>query len=222
MANEKISQLPAGSPALSTDQIPIARSGANFFLTVAQILASALGAVNFSALTTGVNTQAAMTVGTGAVISATGSGQILATNAIPSFFTPSRVALGSPVSLTANTQTTVLTVTVTFPAGAGTYRALLHSGCWLTVGPNAAATAIIDVTNNKAFASANAQNANGSGFIGCAGAELTSQTYTAGQVVTFHLDAIANANSTATVNSALFSFSPAEATFLSVTPVLSN
>jgi hypothetical protein len=37
MANEKISTLPSGNPAQSTDAIPIARSGANYQITAGSI-----------------------------------------------------------------------------------------------------------------------------------------------------------------------------------------
>jgi len=142
----------------------------------------------------------------------------------PVFAPQSASTAGLPVSITANSQQTVLTKVVTFPAAAGTYRADLRSGIWITAGPNACASEIIDVTNTHAYASANSQNANGSGFIGLAGAQVTSQTYAAGASVTFHLDVICNANSTATLNWALgtATLSPNAASFLDITPVLSN
>lgn len=43
MANTKISALPAGNPAQTTDQIPVARSGANNQITAASIAALAAG-----------------------------------------------------------------------------------------------------------------------------------------------------------------------------------
>ena len=76
MANEKISQLPSGNPAQSTDLTVVARSGANFSLTLAQIIALFASAINFSWLTTGTNTQAAMTVGSGASLGPSGSGVV--------------------------------------------------------------------------------------------------------------------------------------------------
>lgn len=76
MANEKISQLPAGSPALTTDQIPIARSGANFFLTVSDIIAKFAAAFGFNAITSGVNTSQTLTVGNGSTLAPSGSGVI--------------------------------------------------------------------------------------------------------------------------------------------------
>ena len=142
----------------------------------------------------------------------------------PTFTPQAASTAGLPVSLTANAQGTVLSVAVTFPSAPGTYRADLRSGLWITAGPNACATEIIDVTNTKAYASGNSQNANGLGYIGITGAEITSATYAAGASVTFHLAAICNANSTATLDWALGSatFSPLEHSFLQVTPVLSN
>ena len=134
---------------------------------------------------------------------------------------------GLPVSLTANTQATVLSVAVTFPSAAGTYRADIRSGVWITAGPNACATEVLDVTSGGgpfAFAGANSQNANGSGFIGITGAQITSRTYTAGATITFHLDVLCNANSTATLHWALGTgtLSPNFASFLDITPLLTN
>jgi hypothetical protein len=131
---------------------------------------------------------------------------------------------GLPVALTANVQATVLSKSVTFPSASGTYRADIRSGIWITAGPNACASEVIDVTNTKAFASVNSQNANGLGFIGLTGAQVTSQTYTPGQVVTFNLAVLCNANSSATLNWGLLSgtLSPNPASFLDITPILSN
>jgi hypothetical protein len=142
----------------------------------------------------------------------------------PVFAPQSASTAGLPVSITANSQITVLTKAVTFPAAAGTYRADIRSGIWITAGPNACASEVIDATNSKAYASANSQNANGSGFIGIAGAQITSQTYAAGASVTFNLAVICNANSTATLNWSLgtATLSPNAASFLDITPVLSN
>jgi len=138
--------------------------------------------------------------------------------------TPQAISLAAPVSLTANVQAIVLSKSVTFPSATGNYHADLRSGLWLTTGPNACATEIEDVTNTKAYASGNAQNANGSGFIGIAGAEITSQTYAASATVTFRLIALCNANSTAEVNWSLVSgtLSPQEASFLQITPIAGN
>ncbi len=76
MANQKISQLSAGAPAQTTDEVVIARSGSNFRLFISDIIALFAAAFPFSALTTGANTQAAMTVGTGASIGRSGTGTI--------------------------------------------------------------------------------------------------------------------------------------------------
>lgn len=79
MANEKISQLTAGAPAQPTDQIPIARSGSNFFLTVANLIAAISNSISFTNITNGSNTSAAMVVGSGASLTPAGSGVISAT-----------------------------------------------------------------------------------------------------------------------------------------------
>lgn len=134
---------------------------------------------------------------------------------------PSRVALSSPASLTANAQTIVLTESVTFPAASATYRADVRYGAWGTVGSNVCAAEVIDTTNSRPFA-LSAQNANGVGYIGLSGSEISSTTYAAAAVVTFTLQIECNANTTITVNSGIFTFSPAEATYLSVTPILSQ
>lgn len=76
MANEKISQLPAGAPAQTTDQIPIARSGSNFFLTVSDIIAKFAAAFGFNAITTGVNTGQTLTVGNGSTLGPSGTGVV--------------------------------------------------------------------------------------------------------------------------------------------------
>jgi len=70
----------------------------------------------------------------------------------------------------------------------------------------------------------NSQNANGSGFIGMVGTQVTSQTYTPGQVVTFNLVVICNAVASATLNWALgtATFAPNPNSYLDITPILSN
>lgn len=141
-----------------------------------------------------------------------------------SFNAPQRVVLGGNQAVTSTTQTTILTETVTFPSATGTYRADVRYNVWMTTGANVCAAQAIDTTNNRAFAGSG-QNANGSGFVGLSGSELSSQSYTAGATATFTLQVECNANTTATVNmnnGSLFTMSPASPTFLSVTPVLSN
>lgn len=137
------------------------------------------------------------------------------------FFAPQKVSLGSPVALTANTQTIVLTESVSFPAGSGTYRADVRYGAWITATNNACAAEVIDTTNTRAFA-LHGQDANGSGFIGLSGSEISTATYAASATATFTLQIQCNSNQSVTVNSDLFTFSPAEASYLSVTPVQSN
>lgn len=146
----------------------------------------------------------------GATTTCTGSG--------PNF-APQRVALGSPV--TVSTQTIVLTESVTFPSVTGTYRADVRYGAWITAGANACAAEVIDTTNSRAFA-LSGQNANGTGYMGLSGSEISSATYAASASATFTLQVQCNASESVTVNSGIFTFTPAEATYLSVTPVLSN
>jgi len=125
------------------------------------------------------------------------------------------------VNATVSTQTIVLSESVTFPAAAGTYRADVRYGLWMTTGPNACAAEVIDTTNSRAFA-LSGQDSNGSGYVGLSASEVSSATYAAGAVATFTVQAQCNVSSTASANSGLFTFSPAAPTFLAVTPVLSN
>lgn len=143
-------------------------------------------------------------------------------------FPPQRVVLGGPVAIAATTQTTILTKSVTFPSVPGTYRASLSFNVWVTAGSNHCAAEVQDHTNNLAFASTG-QNANGVGYMGLAGAEITSQTYAASAVVSFTVEVECNNGAGgligATVNmngGALFTMAPAEPSYLSITPVWSN
>lgn len=150
-----------------------------------------------------------------------GSGPAPAAPSMPGpIFTPQRVALSAPHSVSANVQTVILTQAVSFPAAAGTYRADVRFAAWTTAGSNACSAEVIDTTNNRAMAFSG-QNANGSGYIGLTGAEISAATYAAGSAATFTLQVKCNANVSVTVDSGLFTLSPAEATFLSVAPVLS-
>lgn len=141
---------------------------------------------------------------------------------------PQRVALGSPVSVSATTQTTVLTESVTMPATTGTYRLLVSYVVWMTIGANLCSAEVIDTTNSLPFA-ASGQNANGTGYIGLAGSEITSHTYAQSSTITVHLDVMCNNAAGglvgATVNmngNAIYTMSPQEPTYLSVVPVLAN
>jgi hypothetical protein len=137
---------------------------------------------------------------------------------LPAISDPQTATLSSPVSLTANSFTTVLSKSVTFPAG-GTFRALVSYGSWVTAGANACAAEVVDTTNGVAFA-LSAQNANGTGYMALAASELSTAIYAAESSATFTLKVICNSAQTVTVNSGLFSLSPARPTYLSVTPVL--
>jgi hypothetical protein len=138
-----------------------------------------------------------------------------------SFNAPQRVTLGAPVLLVSGSQTIILTESVAFPAATGTYRADVRYGAWITAASNACAAEAIDTTNGVPLA-LSAQDTNGSGYIALSGSEVTVNTYAASSHATFTLQVQCNAGQTVTVNSALFTFSPAEPTYLSVTPVLTN
>jgi hypothetical protein len=169
--------------------------------------------------------QSAGTVANSSTIACTDANGGITTSNCNAGFAPQRVVLGSPVGLTGSTQTTVLTKSVTFPAAIGTYRADTRYGVFVTAGPNACLAEVIDVTNTHGFA-ISGQNSNGVGYLALAGAEVSANTYAAGAVVTFHLDVICDSGSPglvgATVNSGLFTISPAEASYLAITPILSN
>ncbi len=135
--------------------------------------------------------------------------------------TPQRVTLGSDTGVTANTQTTLLTKSVTFPATSGTYRADIRYGTWFTAGPNACAAEVIDVTHNVAYA-ISGQDLNGDGYGALSASEITAATFAASSTVTFHLDVICNVGETFTKDSGLFTLSPKEVSFMQITPILSN
>jgi len=137
-------------------------------------------------------------------------------------FAPLRVVLGANQSPAINTQTIILTQSVTFPSASGIYRADVRYGMYITAGSNTCMGLVVDTTNSRAWAFSQ-QAANGLGQIGLAASEISSQTYAAGATATFTLQMICNAaGTTVTVNNALFSPSPAEPTFLEVTPILSQ
>lgn len=134
---------------------------------------------------------------------------------------PQRVALSSPVSLSSNVVTTVLTKSVTFPSATATYRADVRYGVWLD-GANSCAAEVIDTTNNHAYALDFSDSNGGGGHNGLAASEVSNFTYSPSAVVSFSLKVVCNGGETATVNSSLFTFSPAEASYLEITPTLSN
>jgi hypothetical protein len=161
-----------------------------------------------------------------------GTGAVLCTDALGGSTTvscpgggtanvPQRVVLGSPFSLTANTEAIVLTESVTFPSAPGTYRADMRYGAWITAGANACAAEVINATGSHAYA-LSGQNANGTGYMGLSGSEVSPDTFAASSTATFNLVMICNSNQTVTVLSGIFSFSIGEPTYLAVTPVLSN
>ena len=76
MADSKWSNLPSGSPAQTTDVVAIARSGANYQITLAQIVALFAAAIGFGSLTSGTNTGQALTVGNGSSLGPSGTGVV--------------------------------------------------------------------------------------------------------------------------------------------------
>lgn len=164
-------------------------------------------------------------------------GQVLSTNAAggtyginlygpsvlrpASFNAPQRATAIINQPLVANTQTIVLTETVTFPSTPGTYRALVSYGFYTNPGA-ACSGEVIDTTNSKAYALSFQDSNGGSGTGGSMGSELSNFTYAAAATPTFTLQVQCNFAVSVVANSALFTFVPAEPTHLSVTPVLSN
>jgi hypothetical protein len=141
-----------------------------------------------------------------------------------SFYPPQKAILGSPVGMTAMTQTAILTEFVTFPSASGTYTADIRYGLYITSGANACLIQVVDLTNGIAFA-ISGQDSNGTGYAVFAGSEASSNTYSANAVIQFQLQAICNNGAGglvgATVNSGLFNtlLTPQESSYLSVTPV---
>jgi hypothetical protein len=167
MANEKISQLPSGSPGQSTDLIPIARSGANYSLTITQALAVASGAISFSAITTGDNTAAAMTVDTGASLAPAGSGTIAANkvNAVVVSATPPTTGqvLTATGATAANWQTALNVIGSSGITKIQAGRASVNNGGTVTF-PTAFTTLIAVVLGNYA-GSANIASSSNTGFV---------------------------------------------------------
>lgn len=134
---------------------------------------------------------------------------------------PQRTVLTGPINLTANIQTTILNLAVTFPAAAGVYRADIRYSLWATIGPNVLASMVVDLTNNLPFAFC-CQDANGLGYVANAASEISSHTYAASSAINFALIALCNANATVTKQSGLLALNPMPQTFLEITPILSQ
>lgn len=165
MANAKISQLPSGAPAQTTDQVPIARSGANFFLRISDIIAAFAAAISFSALTTGTNTAAAMTVGSGASLGHSGSGSIDASSigGVTVSGTPSAGQVPTATSGSAATWQTPLKIAggsfTKIQAGS----ASVNSGGTITF--PTAFTTLVAVTIGNYSGSANIASSSATGFV---------------------------------------------------------
>ncbi len=214
-----------GSTTPNTGKFTTLEAGTSFKLNGSQPQTSIAGGGADTALvaTSGLG------AGAGAHVCVDANGGITSTcTTTGPTFAPQRATLGSPVSLSDRTQAAVLTKAVTFPSAPGTYRASVSYNAWITMGANLCVGEVYDHTNNLAFASSG-QDSNGSGYAGVAGAEITSQTYAASASVTFSLEVQCNndvgglVGATVQANGgAIFTMSPAEPTYLSITPVLSN
>lgn len=149
----------------------------------------------------------------GATTTCTGSGPI---------FAPHRLDLAAPVNMpTPGNQYIIVSESVTFPAAAGTYRALMSYTFYFD-SSDACMAEVIDTTNNRAYAATFQDSNGGSGRSGGSGGELSSPTYAASATAVFTLQLECNGAGNAVVDMPLFSFSPAVHTNLSVTAVLSN
>jgi hypothetical protein len=176
-----------------------------------------LGAVAPAPAPSAVTTQEFVWDGTNA--------RALTTATTPSFYPPQRVVLSANVPMTASTNTTILTETVTFPSTAGTYRADMRYGIYVIAGANVCVAGVVDTTNSTTYA-LSGQNSAGNGDIALSGSEISSHTYAAGSTATFIVQASCNNGggglTGATVNANIVGLSPAESSYLSVTPILSN
>lgn len=217
MANEKISQLPSGAPAQTTDQAIVARSGANYRLNLSDIIALFASAIPFSALISGVNTAAAMTVGSGAVLSASGSGEILATN-VEAVVASSITTLGSPVSVSG--LTTVLTKAVTMPSTGGPFRVFVSYGYYVNAGTHGLVqTYVSDGSVPMATSQLNIYNDGNTD--GGQASSFSPGTYANGESVTFSL--LINASTAGSVTVENANAGPVgQATWLQVTIVPSD
>jgi hypothetical protein len=153
--NQKISQLPAGSPAQTTDIVPIARGGSNYSLTAAQIAALGPDITTVS----GLASVPGKTKGTVAVVTDGTSGSDCATggSSIPAFCQYS----GSSWAAVAGSGT----VTSVATGGIATGGPFTTSGT-VTVAGSGNTTTAATATSGLASASANtAVEADGSGNI---------------------------------------------------------
>lgn len=216
MANEKISQFPSGNPAQSTDLTVVARSGANYSLTLAQLIALFASAINFEWLTTGTNTQAAMTVGSGATLEPSGSGIIEANeisgvvisgtpstgqvltatgSAAADWQTPASAPVQVPsitqatgnTSVPQNSATVILSKSITMPASGGPFRVFGSYGLYLDASAAGIAVAWIDDSSSNQFATAQALVTGSASDYGVNGSSFSPTTYANSAVVTFSL-----------------------------------
>lgn len=140
-----------------------------------------------------------------------------------SFYPPQRTTTiqNSSIPSGQGTLTTVFSETVTFPATAGTYRALVN---WEAVGSSQNSCFGEVIEGSHVYAMSFGQANGGGGGFGASGSELSSITYAAGATPTFSMQMSCNGAQTitGTPTGGGWSFSPVESSYLSVTPVLSN
>ena len=131
--NQKISAMTSGNPPQNGDLIPIARSGANLSLTIAQIIAAAAAGIPSGGVTNAMLANSSITVVAGSGLSGGGSvalgGSVTLTNTA-SGGTVTSVATGS--GLTGGPCTT--TCTVSIASGAVTNTMLANSSVTVTAG----------------------------------------------------------------------------------------
>jgi hypothetical protein len=184
MANEKISQLPAGAPAQTTDQVPIARSGANFYLTVSDIIAKFAAAFGFNAITSGNNTGQTLTVGNGSTLEPTGTG-IIEANLIEAIVAASITTIGGDVPVSATTDTTWATKSVTMPATGGPFRVLVSYGMFYITSNSGSFVAWVDDGTNQFATSQTNQTGSATSGDGQSASSVSPVTYANGANVTF-------------------------------------
>jgi hypothetical protein len=139
--------------------------GTNLSITGGVLNASSTGATNFNALTSGTNTVAAMLVGTGSSLAATGSGTIAATSAPYSGLTGSVPTWNQSTTGNAATATTAATATnlASYPTicSGGQFSQGLSSGNNNCATPSSSGSSISGQTEGYAIEAATATTATG-------------------------------------------------------------
>lgn len=188
MANQKISQLTAGAPAQTTDELVVARSGSNFRLFVSDVIALFAAAFGFNSITTGTNTGQTLTVGNGTTLAPSGTGVIEA-NEIEAIAAASISNPTGDVAVSAATPTAIIIKSVTMPSVGGPWRAFVGWELGATTSNSGGVEGWVnDGTNNFATGGSNT-----TGSVGpptqfhLAAASFSPVTYANGANVTFTL-----------------------------------